>query len=307
MKAYERHPLSELWGDMGEDEFQELVESIDVNGQLLTIILHEEMVLEGWHRYRACLRLGRKPVFQQFPEHRDPVAYVIAMNATRRHLTASQRAACVVAARKWAARGRPAHPEESEKQDSESYFRGSVDKADSSQQDSESYPSSATASSPDPVSEKQMADEAGVSERMIRRAKRAEREGFGEKVRSGEITLNEAERIAKGKGEEPKPPTATERLRSKIEALEEEIEHLQTQNALLREEANEQTDLIRFHEGNMSEHEHERHEAYASLQAQLSTANSQVATWMNKFNDEQRSRKYWERQAKQLGWKKATA
>ena len=307
MTSYERHPLSELWGDMGEDEFQELVESIDVNGQLLTIILHEEMVLEGWHRYRACLRLGRKPVFQQFPEHRDPVAYVIAMNATRRHLTASQRAACVVAARKWAARGRPAHPEESEKQDSESYFRGSVDKADSSQQDSESYPSSATASSADPVSEKQMADEAGVSERMIRRAKRAEREGFGEKVRSGEITLNEAERIAKGKGEKPITPTANERLKSNIDALEEKAGELSEQNQMLRQELDEQADLLRFHEGNLSEHEHERHKAFTSLQAQLSTAKSQINTWMNKYNDELGSRKFWERQAKKLGWKKEAA
>ncbi len=285
MTSYERHPLSELWGDMGEDEFQELVESIDVNGQLLTIILHEEMVLEGWHRYRACLRLGRKPVFQQFPEHRDPVAYVIAMNATRRHLTASQRAACVVAARKWAPVGRPKNT------DSESTFPKNTD--------SESAHPTAT--------RQEMADESHTNVRTIDRAMDAEKAGLGKQVRAGEMSLNKAERIAKGKGEEPKPPTATERLRSKIEALEEEIEHLQTQNALLREEANEQTDLIRFHEGNMSEHEHERHEAYASLQAQLSTANSQVATWMNKFNDEQRSRKYWERQAKQLGWKKATA
>ena len=61
-------------------------------------------------------------------------------------------------------------------------------------------------------------------------------------------------------------------------------------------------DELRFHRGNMDEQESERHRAFTALQAELSTARSQMNEWMVKYNEELRSRKYWEREAKRLGW-----
>ena len=95
--------------------------------------------------------------------------------------------------------------------------------------------------------------------------------------------------------DKPKPPTKVELLEAERDAL-----GLDAQEKAQRIE--ELEDELRFHRGNMDEQESERHKAFAALQAELSTARSQINEWMTKHQDERRRANYWERQAKRLGW-----
>ena len=85
------HPLCLALPDMASDAFKALVEDVRRNGQLRDIVLHEGMILDGRHRYRACLECGIEPRMVEFAG-RDPVAFVISENVARRHLNESQRA-----------------------------------------------------------------------------------------------------------------------------------------------------------------------------------------------------------------------
>ena len=86
------HPAAALFPMMGEDEFQALVEDIRENGQREPIVAHEEKVLDGRHRLRACQQLGIVPRIREWDgECGTPEAFAISMNLHRRHLTTSQR------------------------------------------------------------------------------------------------------------------------------------------------------------------------------------------------------------------------
>ena len=96
-----RHELSAIFGNMPADDFKSLLESVARDGFMDNVIrIHENKVLDGWHRYRAAkeLNLLRKLVFRQWNEkdEGDPAAFVLGRNIERRHLTAGQRAQIVV-------------------------------------------------------------------------------------------------------------------------------------------------------------------------------------------------------------------
>jgi hypothetical protein len=98
-----RHPMSQAFGDMPEADFDELVADIKRNGLLTTITTAEDgSILDGWHRYLACLEAGVKPRFEPFKFVIEPAAeaagrsmteaeFVCSQNAHRRHLTAAQK------------------------------------------------------------------------------------------------------------------------------------------------------------------------------------------------------------------------
>ena len=89
MEQLTRHPLSALWGDMPEDQYREFVEGIGGKHIRQMIMTLDDKVLDGWHRYKACLELGIEPFVAEYTES-DPVGYVIRQNAMRRHLTQMQ-------------------------------------------------------------------------------------------------------------------------------------------------------------------------------------------------------------------------
>ena len=128
-----------------------------------------------------------------------------------------------------------------------------------------------------------MAEAVGVSERTIKRAKARAR------------AAEQPEGADGPKADEPKPPTKTERLEAQVDA-----QGLEIQGKAQR--LDDLEDELRFHRGNMDEQESERHTAFTTVQAELSTARSQVNEWMTKYQDERRRANYWERQAKRLGW-----
>jgi len=96
MSAIGIHPAAELFPAMEAAEFGELVEDVRARGLLEPIVLYGGAVLDGRHRYRACLEAGVEPRFETY-EGDDPLGYVTARNLRRRHLSANQRA--LIAAR----------------------------------------------------------------------------------------------------------------------------------------------------------------------------------------------------------------
>lgn len=172
-----QHPLSSAFPSMSEADYQALKDDIKSNGQREPVMVYEGMVLDGWHRYRACHELGVKA--QQFTfRGNDPAAFVESANLHRRHLSASQRAIAVVAVRAWTPAGKP------------------LEQA--------AKPNVATVATLAKTNA-EMAKEAKVSPRTIRDAKTAQKAGLSEAVKEGAITVNEAAKIARGKPEKAAP------------------------------------------------------------------------------------------------------
>jgi ParB-like chromosome segregation protein Spo0J len=91
------HPLAELFPLMGAQDLAHLAQSIAAEGLKAPITLHDGQILDGRNRYRACRIAEVEPRFREFPADSDPLAFVLAANLHRRHLTTSQRA--VIAAK----------------------------------------------------------------------------------------------------------------------------------------------------------------------------------------------------------------
>ncbi len=86
-----RHPLSEAFPDMTPDEYQELKDSIDLIGVQNPVVVHDDMIIDGWHRFCAAKDLGINPPIVELGDDVDPKDYVLAQNLARRNLDASQR------------------------------------------------------------------------------------------------------------------------------------------------------------------------------------------------------------------------
>jgi ParB-like chromosome segregation protein Spo0J len=94
MESFERHELSGLFPDMDAHDYDDLKQSIRDNGQRNPIVLYDNQVLDGWHRFQACLDLGIAPKTEVF--FGDPTEFVLDLNLRRRHLTEGQRAMMIV-------------------------------------------------------------------------------------------------------------------------------------------------------------------------------------------------------------------
>jgi len=89
----ELHPLAKIFPPMSDREFAGLHRSLKTEGQYDDIIMFEDKVLEGRHRYILCRYLGIEPRTKNLPDGANPFASVIAHNAHRRHLSPVQNAA----------------------------------------------------------------------------------------------------------------------------------------------------------------------------------------------------------------------
>ena len=87
----ETHPLADLFPPMTTEEMASLVEDIKANGLAQPIVTHEGKILDGRHRYQACLQAGVEPQLTEF-QGSDPLAFVLSANLKRRHLSVAQRA-----------------------------------------------------------------------------------------------------------------------------------------------------------------------------------------------------------------------
>lgn len=97
----ELHPLCTLFPRLAGAAFDALVADIKANGLRSPIVLHDEMILDGGNRYRACEAAGVEPQFERFAGG-NPVSFVLSVNLHRRHMSAGQQAAIVASATDWA-------------------------------------------------------------------------------------------------------------------------------------------------------------------------------------------------------------
>jgi hypothetical protein len=106
-KTYVQHPLSAAFPAMSAEDFQALTDSIDNIGIQNPITLFEGMVIDGWHRYSAALRLGMDCPTVELGDV-DPREFVMAQNKARRHTTQAQLAMATTAVYAWRPVGNPA-------------------------------------------------------------------------------------------------------------------------------------------------------------------------------------------------------
>lgn len=84
---------AKLMPPMSDEEFAELKASIQAEGQHYPIVVNEDLeILDGHHRYRACIELGIEPDFEvrKFEDKLLERKFVIEANLRRRHLTKFQ-------------------------------------------------------------------------------------------------------------------------------------------------------------------------------------------------------------------------
>ncbi len=159
--VFSRHPLSAAYPSMPGHEIDALAADIKHHGLRHGGVLYEGMILDGWHRYRACEISGVPFRWSIFDGDSDAArALVRSANHHRRQMTDSQRAQAAEAVEAWQPGGR-VEP-------------GSTLKTNA-----------------------QMAAEAEVTTRTIRHAKVAQTAGLGPAVTEGVLSGKRAAEIAK--------------------------------------------------------------------------------------------------------------
>lgn len=90
---YKQHPLAIalMPGGMDDPEFDAFCEDVEQRGILFPATIYEDMILDGWHRYRAAKRTG-SPLKTITYTGKDPAGYIAAVNVLRRKLSSLQRA-----------------------------------------------------------------------------------------------------------------------------------------------------------------------------------------------------------------------
>lgn len=86
----EVHPICALLPEHSHSEYASLVDSIRQQGLVNPITTYEGKILDGRHRFRACMDAGETPRFTEYLGT-DPVGFVQA-SCVHRNLSTSQRA-----------------------------------------------------------------------------------------------------------------------------------------------------------------------------------------------------------------------
>jgi hypothetical protein len=109
--ALKPHPLAKIFPPMEPKEFKLLVTDIKKpHGLREAITLYEGKILDGVHRYRACLQAKVEPWAIDFEgDEAAAAAFVISKNAHRRHLKPAQKRKAIAALLKL-------YPEKSDRQ-----------------------------------------------------------------------------------------------------------------------------------------------------------------------------------------------
>lgn len=179
-REWQRHPLGAIFHDMSASAFESLKADIDVNGQIHPIILYQGLVLDGWHRFRACLDLGIEPSHDDLPDGADPLHHSLASNSHRRQSRLSQ--LTIALAEIWIAQ------EQSESGRMEGRSASPLCVA------------LATISSKVKLTKAHVAELLGVTERLVQQARRVVIDGAPEIiacVKSGELSLERAVQLVK--------------------------------------------------------------------------------------------------------------
>jgi hypothetical protein len=88
---YKQHPYGRVWQRYDLDNFQELVGNINHRGLDQEMLLYQGMILEGWHRYLACLATKTPPKFKEFKGTDLEAAELVHASGIRRQSRPDQR------------------------------------------------------------------------------------------------------------------------------------------------------------------------------------------------------------------------
>jgi hypothetical protein len=250
--ALEFHPAANLFPLISDDSqaFKDLVEDIRTQGQIEPIELFEGKILDGRHRYRACVAAGVEPKTATWSGD-NPYAYVVSKNLHRRHLTDDQRAAVAF----------DAMPKIEEEAEARRRAKISESQTEANSKAIQTrLNSTASESGGEHVSRKEAAEQFQVSQDRIRRAKAlgAADRNVLEEVKTGKISLKKAEdKVKKSRRPVPNPnvhipgqvvqaprpprqiPALQDRLYKTIQSFPDE----RTAKALAREIQTENLDL----------------------------------------------------------------
>ena len=274
-----RHPLSVVWGDMPPDQFQELVEDVQKHGVREPIVCHDELILDGWHRFRAAAKAEKTCKFIPLPEGEDPADFVIAKNMHRRHLTIGQRA--MIAAK------------------IADLKRGGDRKSDQSANLRFDF---------DHITHADAARKMGVSERSVDTASTIREQADPETVMAverGEMSVNAAARKAGGEDSEPKPskptPAALAKLRKENELLEAELTEAKLELNELRTKNDELEERIAFVEAESAPVGAVREEKFNNYRAHIRTLKGSVGQWQTKFQESNAENRFLRKRLRALG------
>lgn len=93
----QNHPAADLFPMMGAEELDRLTKSIREQGLIEPIITHEDMILDGRNRAKACGLAGVEPRYAKWDgAGGSPTMFAVSKNLSRRHLTLGQQAAVAV-------------------------------------------------------------------------------------------------------------------------------------------------------------------------------------------------------------------
>lgn len=105
----EQHELSKAFPPIPEDKVQEMRDSIEDIGVQVPIVIFEDKVIDGWHRYSIANELGMPCPEVELDDWIDPITFVRALNGNRRHLTKGQEAISYATIRTWRPVGKPSN------------------------------------------------------------------------------------------------------------------------------------------------------------------------------------------------------
>jgi len=184
MTELKPHPIAQCFPKLDKADFAKMVASVKAHGMADPIWLYEGMILDGRHRYHACIRAGAG---FQTREYRgdDPVGFAVAINDNRRHYTAGQKAAVASALAALPQGQRPRQ-------------MGGVPTI------------------------REAAGKVGVSVDSVKKLRRVEAASpaTAKAVADGKISLNRAERIVEEKAKPTAPPPTNKLAAAKEEAGE---------------------------------------------------------------------------------------
>ena len=193
--TFTRHPLSACFGDMADDELQSLKDDIEAHGQHEPILIFEDQVLDGWHRYlvvtQLCLPIKKFAFSGTFAEAQERV---VSCNEKRKHQTIEQRAQSIVAVTGCRPVGRPL------KNNSAPGAEFPEKTAENNSAPGAEFPENGTDSAA------ALGKKHGIGTRTIERARVVDAAGLGTIVVDGALSAKQAEDIARGKPKKAKKP-----------------------------------------------------------------------------------------------------
>lgn len=204
LDALEAHPAANLFPMLAGTDLAELADDIKRHGLIEPIWLFSDpergtVVLDGRNRLAACRLAGIEPRTRIYTGP-DPIAFSLSLNEKRRHLNAGQRAALALEVE-------PLYAAEAKRRQAAAVAESNRVRAVAPNPFVADLPQMEPTTDPTPAKSRDHAAKAvGASGRAVQQAKRIADKApdLFEKVKSGQVALDRADRIVRDREAEQK-------------------------------------------------------------------------------------------------------